>query len=199
MADEKKLHSIITLEKFKAVLGIDDRDDKLAEFCLVTATYTLEQYCKRKLCFGTNHQLFKEWDDLTLYLNEYPVNEVLSVFAMFAHSEPEIIEPDFYYIEPLDENENIPYQLNLSLAIKRMSDISAIKVIYNSGYLCADVPADLQAACLELASWNMSRYKGRRIGMSGNIKGAGVQGEHFEMSIPENVKALIEPYKRRVI
>jgi hypothetical protein len=72
------------------------------------------------------------------------------------------------------------------------------KVIYWSGYGEGAVPADLSAACLELASWNMSRYKGRRVGMTGNIKGAGVQGEHFEMSIPENVRILLEPYKRRV-
>jgi len=198
MISENNFYSLIPLDEFRAVLGVDERDDKIARFCLVTSTLTIEQYCKRKLCFKTNHQLFKEWD-LTLFLNEYPVNEILSVSTLFADSETEIIEPEFYYLEPLEENENIPYQLNLSLAIKRMRDVTAIKVIYNSGYLCADVPSDLKAACLELASWNMSRYKGRRVGMSGNIKGAGVQGEHFEMSMPENVKLLLEPYKRRVI
>jgi hypothetical protein len=28
--------------------------------------------------------------------------------------------------------------------------------------------------------------------MTGNIKGAGKEGEHFEMSIPENVMALLD-------
>jgi len=65
--------------------------------------------------------------------------------------------------------------------------------------LAEKIPTDLSAACLELATWNLNRYRGKRIGMSGNIKGAGVQGEHFELSMPENVKALIEPYKRKVI
>jgi hypothetical protein len=35
--------------------------------------------------------------------------------------------------------------------------------------------------------------------MSGNIKGTGIQGEHFEMYISENVKTLFESYKRIVI
>jgi len=61
------------------------------------------------------------------------------------------------------------------------------------------VPSDLSAACLELASWNMNRYRGRRVGMTGNIRGAGKEGEHFEMSMPENVKLLLEPYKRKTI
>jgi hypothetical protein len=69
-------HTLIPLPGFKAVLGIDDRKDcldfaslrnpgyeflqsknsahsfqppSLAAFCLTTATYTIEQYCKRRL------------------------------------------------------------------------------------------------------------------------------------------------------
>jgi hypothetical protein len=42
-----KIHSLIPLADFKTVLGIDDRDDNLAIFCLKTATKAIEQYCKR--------------------------------------------------------------------------------------------------------------------------------------------------------
>jgi DNA polymerase III alpha subunit len=45
-------------------------------------------------------------------------------------------------------------------------------------------PADLASACLELAAWNMSRYKGHRIGTTGIIRGSGKDGEHLEMSMP---------------
>jgi hypothetical protein len=45
----------------------------------------------------------------------------------------------------------------------------------------------------------MNRYRGRRIGMTGNVRGSGKDGEHFEMTMPENVKALLEPSKRKVI
>jgi len=54
------------------------------------------------------------------------------------------------------------------------------------------VPADLAAACMELAAWNMNRYRGRRVGMTGNK-------EQFEMSMPANVRGLLETYRRKVI
>jgi hypothetical protein len=43
------LYTFIPLEDFKAVLGVDDRDDKLAKFCLVTSACFIKQYCKRWL------------------------------------------------------------------------------------------------------------------------------------------------------
>jgi hypothetical protein len=35
------------------------------------------------------------------------------------------------------------------------------RVHYVAGYRPGKAPADLASACLELAAWNMSRYKGR--------------------------------------
>ncbi|MDR2742774.1 MAG: hypothetical protein LBB98_11575, partial [Treponema sp.] len=43
------LHTLLPLEDFKAILDIDDREDSLSRYCLITATYTIEQYCKRRL------------------------------------------------------------------------------------------------------------------------------------------------------
>ena len=196
------LYTLIPLEDFKAVLGVDDRDDKLAKFCLVTSTLTIENFCKRKLLRKKHFELIEYIGDLTLPLQEYPVSEVLGVFQ---HGNSEIIEPDFYNVVPdCGIDIDLPFSIELSPAVARLR-CKTFKVIYWSGYSTNnqnnenEVPADLAAACLELASWNMSRYKGRRVGMTGNIKGAGVQGEHFEMSIPENVRILLEPYKRRVI
>ena len=77
--------------------------------------------------------------------------------------------------------------------------LSALKILYWAGYRAGEVPADLSSACLELAAWNMSRYRGRRIGMTGAVLGKGQDGEYLEPSIPENVKALLEPYRRRLI
>jgi hypothetical protein len=196
------LYTLIPLEDFKAVLGVDDRDDKLAKFCLVTSTLTIENFCKRKLLRKKHFELIEYVGDLLLPLREYPVSEVLAVSM---HENSEIIEPDFYNVIPdCGTDYDIPFSIELSPAVARLR-CKTFKVIYWSGYSTNnhnnenEVPADLAAACLELASWNMSRYKGRRVGMTGNIKGAGIQGEHFEMSIPENVRILLEPYKRRVI
>jgi len=193
---EHPIPTLIPIEEFKCILGIDDRDDKLVKFCLLTSTLTIESYCKRKLLRKEHFEEIKFTGDLLLPLREYPVTEVLSVSL---NETREILEPELYCVIPDCGTDNdIPFDISLSPAVARLY-FSAIKVIYYAGYEKENIPADLSAACLELASWNLNRYKGRRIGMSGNIRGAGVQGEHFEMSIPENVKILLEPYRRRII
>jgi hypothetical protein len=201
MVNEKALYTLIPLEDFKAVLGIDDREDKLARFCLVTGTFTIEQYCKRRLLKKQHFEIVEFSGDLVLPLREYPVVKVLTVYTLSGMGgDGEIVEPEFYSVVPdCGTDEDLPFYLSLSPALKRYGNLQAIKVVYWAGYASGKVPPDLASACLELASWNMSRYRGRRVGMTGNIKGAGIQGEHFEMSMPENVRTLLEPYRRKTI
>jgi len=226
--NEKPLHTLISLENFKSLLGIDDRDDKTACFCLVASTLTIEEYCKRHLLKKRCFEWIDFIGDLLLPLREYPVSQVLSVnlygngvenphpcgFSTleFATQTPAkasetppsmagvLLEPDFYNVIPdCGTDYDLPFRLSLSRAIQRQSGISTIKVVYWAGYSNGLIPADLSAACLELASWNMNRYKGRRIGMTGNVRGGGKDGEHFEQSMPENVKQLLEPHRRKTI
>jgi hypothetical protein len=132
---------------------------------------------------------------------EYPVSSVIEVYTMNYNSESgKLLEKEFYTLVPISRNDmDIPYYLFISPALQRYRRFRAIKAVYWAGYTAGKIPSDLAAACMELASWNMGRYKGRRIGMTGNIKGTGIQGEHFEMSMPENVRLLLEPYRRKVI
>jgi hypothetical protein len=197
----KILHSLITLEQFKAVLNIDDRDDMLSKSCLEIATKAIENYCKRNLLRKKHFEQLEYTGELQLPLGEYPVNKVLVVYALTVRAgDVEIIEPDFYSIVP-ECGTDCDYQFSISLsrAFLRYRGLSAIKAVYWAGYSQVYVPPDLSAACLELASWNMNRYKGRRIGMTGNVRGSGKDGEHFEQSMPLNVKQLLEPYKRKLI
>jgi hypothetical protein len=138
---------------------------------------------------------------LVIPLKEYPVTNLLAVYALAIRNRTgEIVEPDFYNVIPdCGTDEDIPFCLSLSPAMKRYRGLVAIKAVYWAGYAHNKVPADLATACLELASWNMNRYRGRRIGMTGTVRGSGRDGEHFEMSMPENVKVLLEPYRRKVI
>jgi len=210
MSDENptsgdNLYSLIPIEDLKALMGVDDRDDRLCRFCIVTASLSIEEYCKRKFLLKQYHETFSLKDKLLVILKEYPVREIISIYCdrvssagMVINNEG-LIEQAFY--RPMIGNgykEEIPFELLLSSSLKPYG-LSFIKVTYSAGYEHDSVPSSLRAACLELASWNFNRYKGKRIGMSGNIRGSGVQGEHFELSIPENVKALIEPYRRKVI
>jgi len=227
MGQEKadKLYSLITLEDFKAVLGIDDREDRLTRFCLVTATHTIEEYCKRRLLRKRHFEWNEYKGDLLVPLREYPVSKVLAVYLI---GDGELLEPDFYNVIPeCGTDYDLPFNLSLSRAIQRQRGISSIKAVYWAGYVVKPhpcgfttrsfcdaktpakalntaasmppVPPDLSAACLELASWNMNRYKGRRIGMTGNVRGGGKDGEHFELAMPENVKQLLEPHRRKTI
>jgi hypothetical protein len=194
------LHSLIPLADFKAILGIDDREDALSRYCLITATYTIEQYCKRRLLYKKRSEFLPFYGDYIFPLRDYPVREVLAVYQTHALKEASIVEPGLYHTLPdCGELENIPFCLSVSPALRLVRDLSGLKVHYRAGYVPGKVPPDLASACLELAAWNMSRYRGRRIGMTGVIRGKGQDGEHLEASMPENVRFLLEPYKRRMV
>jgi hypothetical protein len=221
------LHTLIPLEDFKALLGVDDREDcldfasvqnpgfeflqsknswhsvqppSLAAFCLITATYVIEQYCKRRFFMKKYFERIEFAGDLLLPLREYPVREVLAVYAYCSAAGPELVEPEFYRLCPeIEERLDIPHALRLSPALRRLPGPVAFKAVYRAGYAKGKVPAVLASACLELAAWNMSRYRGRRIGMTGAVRGSGKDGEHLEPSLPENVRLLLEPYRRKVI
>ena len=200
---DKPLYTLIPLDTFKALVGIDDREEKTARFCIVTATFTIEQYCKRRLLRKKHFERIEycpaslDLGDLFLPLGEYPVNKVLAVYVW---GNGEILEPEFYSVIPdCGTYEDIPFHLSLSPALKRYRRLSAVKAVYWAGYSLDKIPADLASACLELAAWNMNRYRGKRIGMTGNIRGSGKDGEHFEISMPENVRQLLEPYRRKML
>jgi hypothetical protein len=196
-------------------LGLDDREahavrpPSLAAFCLSTATYAIEHYCRRGLVERRYFERPGYGGDLILPLGEYPVQEVLALYALYDTAEPGLIEPELYSLLPEREGEDqpvddIPHELRLSPALGRLPGLTALKAVYRAGYACGEtgpygVPADLASACLELAAWNMTRYLGRRIGMTGAVRGSGKDGEYLEASMPENVRLLLEPYRRRTI
>ena len=200
MEHGQPLHTLIPLAEFKAITGLDDREDDLSRYCLVTATYTIEQYCKRRLIRKKRFEFFSFYGDYTFPLRDYPVREVLAVYQTHALKESIIVDPDLYHTIPdCGEFEDIPFCLSVSPALRLVRDLSGIKVHYRAGYVPGKAPADMASACLELAAWNMARYRGRRIGMTGNVRGSGKDGEHLETSMPENVRQLLEPYRRRII
>jgi hypothetical protein len=203
------LHSLIPLTDFKAVLGIDDREDALSRYCLITATYIIEQYCKRRFYRKKHTDYLTFTGEHIFTLSEYPVRKVLAVHAATVGSvqrgdalfgSETLVDPKHYYCLP-DEgiHEDIPFSLVLRPPFRLDRGEMGIKVRYLAGYVPGKAPPDLASACLELAAWNISRYRGRRIGMTGNVRGNGKNGEHLEASMPENVRGLLEPYKRRVI
>jgi len=213
---DNNLYTLMPLVVFKELMGIDDREGKLAAFSLVTSTFSIEQFCRRRLLRKKYFETVEFSGDLFLPLREYPVTDVLAVFTINNEQVPtklaitinngkkknvcgEILEREFYRLNPdCESGLDVPYFIELSPAVARMG-CKLLKVVYWAGYGKDIIPDDLRAACFELAAWNFNRYRGKRIGMTGNIKGAGKEGEHFEMSMPENVQQILEPYKRKLI
>ncbi|MDR3142637.1 MAG: hypothetical protein LBU37_13070, partial [Tannerellaceae bacterium] len=123
MDNEPVVHSLIPLADFKAILGIDDREDALSRYCLVTATYTIEHYCKRRLLRRKNTDYLTFTGEHILSLREYPVRRVLAVHTAAAgaalrgearFSPENLVDPNHYYCLP-DEGirEDIPFSLVL--------------------------------------------------------------------------------------
>ena len=83
MKQSKTIYSLIPLDDFKVLLGIDDREDSLARFCLTIATHTIEQHCMRRLLRKKHFEHIELTGDLLLSLREYPVCEVLAVYAIY--------------------------------------------------------------------------------------------------------------------
>jgi hypothetical protein len=76
----KQLHTLIPLADFKALLGLDEQEDTLSRFCLIIATYSIEQYCKRRLLRRKHTDYLTFTGEYVFSLREYPVREVLGVW-----------------------------------------------------------------------------------------------------------------------
>jgi len=193
------IHTLISLDDFMSLMGVDARDERITRFCLVTSTLSIEGFCKRRFLRKRYDERLAFNGDLFLPLGEYPVSSVGGV-RLIGNGGESRIEPGYFDAVPDCGIENdVPFGISLSPFVRNFRGIVAARVDYRAGYTLATVPADLSAACLELASWNLNRYRGRRVGMTGSVAGNWRDGEHFEMSMPENVRALLEPYVRRTI
>ncbi|MDR2071468.1 MAG: hypothetical protein LBP81_08670 [Treponema sp.] len=126
MDNETQLHSLIPLADFKAMLGIDDREDPMSRYCLITATHTIEQYCLRRLLLKRHFERVETNGDLLLPRREYPVRKVLDLYSVCLTTGPELIEPEFYSLCPeIEERQDIPHELRLSPALGRLPGLTA--------------------------------------------------------------------------
>jgi len=193
------LHTLISLEDFMSIAGVDDRDEKFCRFCLVTATLSIESHCKRRFLRKRYRESVAYYGDPLVPLGEYPVANVNAVFLAGNGGETRLERGRYGVVPDCGIENDMPFAVSLSPFVKRLRGIGAVRVDYRAGYTLGTVSADLAAACMELASWSLNRYRGRRVGMTGSVTGNWRDREHFEMSMPENVRALLSPYVRRSI
>jgi hypothetical protein len=225
--DTKKLYSLIPYEEFKSVLSLDDRDENLIRFCLTIATHTIEQHCRRKFLTKVHMEDLSCYGERTIPLTHYPIQKICAVYIKMSNEQAaklpramikeerkllglsnwELLDSDYYAVDPEPGTAfDTPANLLLPDDLRVIRCEKSLRAVYKTGYVVGKspdnpfaVPAGLSAACLELASWNFTRYKGKRIGLTGNVRGSGKDGEHLEMSMPTNVKELLQPYRRCLI
>jgi uncharacterized phiE125 gp8 family phage protein len=192
---KKPLHSFVSIEECRELLGIDERDDALLFYLLESSTWTIEEYCMRRLFRRKVTEVFGRTKETVFILREYPVRSVCSVHVRSPHllgEEQELCCEEYHYEPVTAENWSATFSLHLA------DDLAGVPknvgVSYWAGYTPNDVPADLKSAQLELVSWRYARHKARKVGVVGDSG-----KERFENAMPENVKALLGPYMRRVI
>ncbi|GHU45669.1 hypothetical protein FACS1894190_17820 [Spirochaetia bacterium] len=190
--DHNHFHSLVSLADCKTILGIDDREDAFTEFLLVSSTYTIEEYCMRRLL----HKRVKEWHtnytDWTIPLKEYPVREI---FVVETRTNTSTTTPEYYKLMPETGSlENIPFLLHIAPTHKQNRN-ETIFIKYIAGYKTSEVPPSLKDACIELVAWKYARHKGKKLGVTPSNKTDG----SLENKTPEHVKELLEPYRRKTI
>jgi uncharacterized phiE125 gp8 family phage protein len=183
------VHSLVSVREFKRLSGADDREDSLLEFLLVSSTYSIEEYCIRRLLRKRIKESFVDTVETVFTLREYPVAAVSAVEIQGAHG---LAEPVLYDLSPeAGSLSNIPHTLRIFPA--RGGAPKTVNVKYIAGYSVTNVPPDLKEACFELAAWKYQRHNLRLSGVAG--KGALT----LENKMPERVRELLEPYKLRVL
>jgi hypothetical protein len=114
MKNKKLLYGLASLEDFKAITGTDDREDALSRYCLVTATYTIEHCCARRLLLKKHTDYADCYADDVSILREYPVRKIHAVYNDTHHlfGPENLIAPDDYYTLPdTGSSENVPFFL----------------------------------------------------------------------------------------
>jgi uncharacterized phiE125 gp8 family phage protein len=183
-------HSLVPLAEAKAFLGVDDRDDSLLGFLLVSGAYAVEEYCARRLLRKRVKEWFVDTADPVFPLREYPVREVSA--AVIADGRGGLV-PVPYSLLPDGGLLNVPYTLRVFPGCMA-GRLKTVGVKYVAGWRVAEVPPDLKEACLELAAWKLARRNAAGPGVSRSEPPAGLENR-----MPERVRELLEPYRRKMI
>jgi hypothetical protein len=184
----KPLYSLVSLEKARATLGFDERENEFISFLLLTSTYSIESYCNRRLRLKRHRETFRYYADTPFVLREYPVRNA------FVRAEKPVEKRDLWFEPGLGEVVDAPYSVTVAGSVGLCTHF-IVRVDYIAGYSRREVPPDLALACLELAHWNYGRQRDKRVGIEGVRKGETLT---YEKVMPENVKALLKRYRRKV-
>lgn len=202
MTTDQSLRILVPLSECKTILGLDDRDDSFTRFLLITASVTVENYLSRRLLHRAHTHYTDYLGQTTIPLKEYPVQRIDAVYADRTRqfTEATRLQPEHYYLTPDPSTfEDLPANLCIPIPNQLPRAPQSLKILYTAGYLLTEIPPDLQQAIIELVAWNFTRYQSHRIGVTGALRGTGKVTESLERTIPEHIRIVLEPYRRRTI
>jgi hypothetical protein len=136
---------------------------------------------------------FVDTAETVFTLREYPVQEVCAVEGVDVYG---VSTPLMYGLTPeAGRLVNLPHTLRIFPA-RPARGPKTVNVKYTAGFSMTNVTPDLKEACFELTAWKYLRHSNRLSGIECNKKS---DGSAFEIKMPERVKELLEPYRRKVI
>jgi len=172
---------LVTWEKAKAFLNLDDGDKELAEFLINSASVQAEKIADRFLSARDVDITIDAHGGREYLLPSYPVNSVQMVRV---------------HGSELPANE---YSVRRNLGILRLKEQSpngwdAIQFKGNIGY--DPIPEDLQQAVLEIVSANRRRFttSGGIVGIKSMTAGGDITTQ-YELDIPISARTVFMSYR----
>jgi hypothetical protein len=191
---------LISVETCRSVLEYSESENNFVGFLVTTATGIIERHLGRRIMYRRNVDYLSSLGSNDLFLREYPVRDITSVyFDLTRHfTEETKLFPSQYDFTPDPEGlADVPGTLRIITDETLPLGRKCVKIVYHAGFMNDEIPADLQMAVIELVAWNYARIRTKQVGVKASVTGR--DAPDLESSIPENVKQLLEPFRRRTI
>jgi hypothetical protein len=195
------LTPILPWETVQTCLDLDQREKEFSQLILLSCSMEIEKHCKRAIRERTISEIHDGYLQREIYLREYPVQELISVWYDSHRSFNELSElsKDIYTFQTPTSYSggDCPSSILLMDDLRFPKGRCTIKVEYTAGYNDETLPDDLKGAFLELVTWTLQRFKTKQIGVNGliNQQGRAVQNT-FEKKMPLSVEIKLKPYRR---
>ena len=195
--------NLVSLSTCRDLLSIDDRDESILALVVASSSARVERYLMRRILEGNFSGEFDSLGQRDIVLSEYPVRNVISVRCdperVFG-DETKLADNAWYCATvPYDILEDLPAVLIFDPFVSLPIGRRIIRVEYTAGYPLDAIPEDLKLATMELVAWEFRRVKSKQVGVSGFVPTSGrMERTVLEMQMPENVREMLEPYRRRM-
>lgn len=184
---------LITLEDYKLYKGMakTDQDDKI-KFLISSVSALIKAYVGHGIIDNFDEPLEETitipYDTTTLYLNAYPVTNIISVEEIYGG-----------YIGGLDSTISYPRIFNTDYAFEANAGVltrigsnwsNTVKVTYNAGY--EETPMEIKLAAIELVSYYLNEeWKPTRTTQGTTMVGPAPEAG----GIPKHVAVMLDNYK----